>query len=151
MAEVSSNAAAQASKALRSKYGVHGKPTLAVKAYRKDMAFDHDGVNRNSDGSLTERIETHSWILITPDGRRCHLNTYNGEVGAKVNPDNFTYDALPPKEMAKKLKKYTEVPVSECPFATLPVATEESSKEEGSEEKTEDVIPSSEGDAPKAE
>jgi hypothetical protein len=118
-----SNTQAQAAKVLRAKYGVHGVPTPATKVYVKDMAFDHDGVNKNSDGSTTEKIETKSWILITPDGRRCHLNTYNGEVGAKVDPANFTYDALPPKEMAKKLKKYREVAISECPFAIAPAAT----------------------------
>jgi hypothetical protein len=125
---VQAAAGTSAAKLNRQRFGIHGTPVPATKVYVKDMAFDHDGVSKNSDGTTTERIETKSWIVMTPDGRRCHLNTYNGNVGPKVDPAAFTYDMLPTKEMNKKLRKYKEVAISECPFAIAAPAQPEAPK-----------------------
>jgi hypothetical protein len=56
-------------KLLRAKFGVREAAIPAVRAFRKNMPFDHG------------TIKTESWILIRPDGRRTHANTYDGKLG----------------------------------------------------------------------
>ena len=89
-------AVANAAKARRHLLGLATAPVKATKVYRKAMDFDH------------KDIETRSWILITPEGKRCHLNSYNGALGKNVDPATFTYEA-DPKTLSKKLKSYEEV------------------------------------------
>ena len=109
---------AQVKKSNRQKFGLTGQPVTAVKAYVRKMNFDHDNVN------------AQCWILISPDGKRIHLSTYDGALGKNVDPATFTYDMLDEKAMKKKLKGYTEVDVSECPIAVSPATGEEASDEE---------------------
>jgi hypothetical protein len=105
----SANAQASARKALRQKFGVREAAIPAVKAFQKGMNFDHP------------EIATASWILVRPDGRRTHANTYNGGLGKGTDyeANTFPLPAADTKEYRKIFKGYTEVKVTDCPIAVL--------------------------------
>jgi hypothetical protein len=93
-------------KANRTKFGVTGKPVRAIRAFRKDMDFDH------------KDTKTESWILITPENTLVRANLYNGQAGKNFDPKTLTHPApADTKELNRKLKGYTEVSVNLCPIA----------------------------------
>lgn len=95
-------------KATRQRFGVRGTPIPAVKAFKKSMDFDH------------AHVTTASWILIRPDGRRTHVNTYNGNLGRNVDYEESTHAFPTEAKQAKSVMKgYDEVPVAECPVAEV--------------------------------
>jgi hypothetical protein len=94
-------------KLLRAKFGVREAAIPAVRAFRKNMPFDHG------------TIKTESWILIRPDGRRTHANTYDGKLGkgADYETNTFAVPAEGSKEYRKVFKGYEEVAIDQCPVA----------------------------------
>lgn len=95
-------------KQLRQQFGVSGVAIVAAKAYVKPMEFDHPGV------------KAESWILVTPDQKLIRVNTYDGNAGRNFDPSTVTHAApSDAKELKRKLKGYTEVPVTDCPVAIV--------------------------------
>lgn len=115
----------------RARYGVNEGPISAVKAYRKPMSFDH------------AHVLAIAWILIRPDGKRTHVNTYNGAVGKNASFEESTYDMPEGKKLRALLKGYEEVPVTECPVA---VAADTETLEPGDEEEGEETTSEIEDD-----
>ena len=107
IASSATNATASNRKALREKFGVREAAIPAVTVFRKAMPFDHT------------TIQTNSWIIIRPDGRRTHANTYNGKLGKGADYETNTFDlpAAGTKEHRKVFKGYEEVTVDQCPIA----------------------------------
>lgn len=63
-------------------------------------------------------MEAVAWVLVTPDQRLIYVNTINGDASYNWDPGRYNNLPLPPREvLAKKLAKYTQIPVSQCPVA----------------------------------
>jgi hypothetical protein len=102
-------------KTTRQRFGKTGQPIPATKAYVRDLA--------NFDPALQAR----SWMLINETTQTVtFVNTYKGgQAGRDYDPGVNTFDLskLDQKKHQKRMRNYTEVPVSECSVAVEAGAT----------------------------
>ena len=98
------------SKELKEKYGIEMKPIAATRAYHRPI--DHF--------KKTDNIDAWSWVLVNDNTNTVvYVNTYRGNAGRKWRPQVFD---LNEDKLAKKIKKYSRIDVSDCPIAEIPTA-----------------------------
>ena len=85
-------------KELRERYGVSMAPLAATQTFNKPMEHFANGF---------------AWVLVNGD-KIAYANTYNGNAGRKFAAKWYELG----DKLQKKLKGFTEVPVSECPLTS---------------------------------